>query len=110
RNDISSLTGVEDLGEMYYWWLMCSMMLDVLKLREIVSVGDCGCNMYRVEKFCEESGKRQTYTHNHGSEVSSEVVSCSQGTVEPHGSIGALIGGRAIAQWNTTEFSDALFR
>nr|GEZ71459.1 ubiquitin-activating enzyme E1 1-like isoform X2 [Tanacetum cinerariifolium] len=42
--------------------------------------------------------------------VSSEVVSCSQGTVEPHGSIGALAGGRAIAQWNTAEFSEALFR
>nr|GEW49570.1 ubiquitin-activating enzyme E1 1-like isoform X2 [Tanacetum cinerariifolium] len=29
-------------------------------------------------------------------EVSSEAVSCSQGTVEPHGSIGALAGVRAI--------------
>nr|GEX19751.1 RNA-directed DNA polymerase, eukaryota [Tanacetum cinerariifolium] len=42
-------------------------------------------------------------------EVSSEAVPSSQGTVEPHGSIAALAGGRAIAQWNIAEFSEALF-
>nr|GEV21065.1 ubiquitin-activating enzyme E1 1-like isoform X2 [Tanacetum cinerariifolium] len=42
--------------------------------------------------------------------VSSEAVSSSQGTVELHGSIGALAGGRAIAQWNTADFSEVLFR
>nr|GEY10105.1 ubiquitin-activating enzyme E1 1-like isoform X2 [Tanacetum cinerariifolium] len=44
------------------------------------------------------------------SEVSSEAVLSSQGTVEPHGLIGSLAGGRAIAQCNTAEFSEALFR
>nr|GEV47576.1 hypothetical protein [Tanacetum cinerariifolium] len=39
------------------------------------------------------------------SEVSSEAVSSSQGIVEPHGLIGSLAGNRAIAQWNTEEFS-----
>ncbi|GJW33879.1 zinc finger protein ZPR1-like protein [Tanacetum coccineum] len=43
-------------------------------------------------------------------EVSSEAVSSSQGTVEPHGSVGAVAGRRAIAQGNTVEFSEALFR
>ncbi|GJT52750.1 ubiquitin-activating enzyme E1 1-like protein isoform X2 [Tanacetum coccineum] len=42
-------------------------------------------------------------------EVSSEAVSSSQGTVEPHGSVGAVAGSRAIAQRNTVEFSEAFF-
>ncbi|KAL7614650.1 hypothetical protein Lser_V15G05665 [Lactuca serriola] len=34
----------------------------------------------------------------------------SEGTVEPHGSVGAVAGRRAIAQGNTVEFAEALFR
>ena len=43
-------------------------------------------------------------------EVSNEAASGSQETVEPHGSVGAVAGRRAIAQGNTAEFSEALFR
>lgn len=32
------------------------------------------------------------------------------GNVEPHGSVGAVAGRRAIAQGNTAEFAQALFR
>ncbi|GKD65655.1 reverse transcriptase domain-containing protein [Tanacetum coccineum] len=45
------------------------------------------------------------FDQTQSTEVSSEALSSSQGAVEPHGSV-----GRAIAQWNSVDFSEALFQ
>lgn len=39
-----------------------------------------------------------------------EAVASERFTREPHGSVGAAAGHRAIAQSNSTEIADALFR
>nr|GEZ07987.1 zinc finger protein ZPR1-like [Tanacetum cinerariifolium] len=57
----------------------------------------------------QQASLRYVFDPTQSTEVSSEAVSSSQGTVEPRGSIGALAGGRAIAQWNTAKFLKLCF-
>ncbi|KAF5798192.1 putative Zinc finger, ZPR1-type, ZPR1, A/B domain, ZPR1, zinc finger domain-containing protein [Helianthus annuus] len=47
----------------------------------------------------------QSQTREHGNDASS-----NNQTSEPHGSVGAVAGRRAIAQGNSAEFAEALFR